>query len=224
MTRCHSENVFPTLGLGWSPPDPIACRIETPRLLIRAYELGDAPEMFEIIRASSDHLLPWMPWSTGHTCVEFTTRYVADQILALGAGEKFTEIGVGIFEKDTGDFIGGTGVHDVRRETASCETGYWVRHDRTGQGYATEACRHIISWALGPQSGGGLGLRRVRIYCSGANGASQKLPERLGLRQEVHQRDDSYIEGIGCTDRLGWGVMADEWDCGTHEIITPAKA
>lgn len=220
MTRCASELNFPRPGLGWRAPEPVVCRLETPRLLVRAYTLDDAPAMLDVVQGSLHHLLPWMAWAPGHTSLAFSTKYVADQMLAQTAGEKFNAIGVGIFEKDTGDFVGGTGVHDVRSDTASCETGYWVRHDRVGRGYATEACRHVISWALSPQDSGGLGLRRVRIYCSGANTPSSRIPARLGLRQEVHQREDYYVDGHGPTDRLGWGVMADEWDTDHHRLTT----
>ena len=219
MTQCASELNFPPPGLGWMAPDPVRIQIETPRLTIRAYRIEDAPEVFEVIRASMDHLLPWMPWAPGHTSVAFTTKYIAEQILSLTSGPKFTNIGVGIFERDTGSFVGGTGVHDVRANTASCETGYWIRHDRVGLGYATEACAHILSWALSEQASGGLGLRRVRIYCSSANAPSSKIPEKLGLTAEVCQRQDYYITGVGPTDRLGWGVLATEWDCQRHRII-----
>lgn len=219
MTHCASELNFPSPGLGWVAPSPVRIDIETPRLNIRGYTLGDAQEVFEVIHDSLDHLMPWMPWAPGHTSVAFTTKYIAEQIMSMTAGPNFTNVGVGIFEKDTGSFVGGTGVHDVRRDTASCETGYWIRHDRVGHGYAREACAHALSWALGEQTAGGLGLRRVRVYCSSANAPSAKIPERLGLTAEVRQRQDYYIEGIGPTDRLGWGVMANEWDCKSHQIV-----
>jgi RimJ/RimL family protein N-acetyltransferase len=209
-------------GLGWTAPDPVECRLETERLLIRAYVLEDAPAVYEAVRASMDHLLPWMAWAPGHTSLAFTARYVADQVLAQRAGPRFESIGVGIFERDTGAFVGGTGVHDVRADTASCETGYWLRHDRVGRGYATEACGRVISWALADRASGGLGLRRVRVFCSAANVASSRIPERLGLTPEVRQRDEVYVPGIGPTDRLGWGVLAGEWDTERHVAVRPA--
>ncbi len=219
MTRCASELAFPSRGLAWRAPDPISVALETERLTIRSYRLEDAPEVFRVIADSREHLLPWMPWASGHTSVEFTSKYLAEQMLARGSGPAFTGIGIGIFEKDGGAFVGGTGVHDARADTASCETGYWIRHDRVGRGYATEACGRVLSWALGDQDAGGLGLRRVRVYCSSGNLASARVPEKLGLTPEVRQRDDYYIEGIGPTDRLGWGVMANEWDTTRHSII-----
>ena len=62
-----------------------------------------------------------------------------------------------------------------------------------------------------------MGLRHVRIYCSAANAPSRRVIEKLGVRQEVHQREDFFVPGVGVTDRLGWGVMTEEWDCRRHE-------
>jgi RimJ/RimL family protein N-acetyltransferase len=224
MTRCQSETNFPAFGLGWSAPQPVRCRLETPRLTVRAYRLDDAETVFRTVNDHRDHLLPWMPWARGHRQTADTVKYIAEQIIATTAGPLFSNIGVGIFERATGDFLGGTGVHDVRPDTASCETGYWIRADRCGEGFAAEACRHILSWAVSDQSAGGLGLRRVRIYCSSANAASRRIPEKLGLRQEVHQREDYYVESLGPTDRLGWGVMAHEWDTARHTVLTAGGA
>ncbi|MFK7759336.1 MAG: GNAT family N-acetyltransferase [Phycisphaerales bacterium] len=218
MTRCNSENNFPLPGLAWLAPTPLRCELETERLLIRSYHLGDADEVFQAIQESREnHLLPWMPWAKeNHHNLESTTKYICEQMISLANPATFNNVGVGIFSKSTGRFLGGTGIHDVRADTASCEAGYWIRRDDIGNGYAKEACARIISWALDTQARAGLGLHRVRIYCSSANIHSTNLINQLELKQEVHQRQDYFIQGVGPTDRLGWGVMNSEWDCINH--------
>lgn len=210
-------------GLGWVAPNPVRCELRTARLTIRPYRLDEANLVNTVVQDSREHLLPWMPWArSGHDEVAGTAKYIAEQILALNAGPGFEGIGVAIFDTATQEFLGGTGIHDVRADTASCETGYWLRADRCGRGYATEACGAIISWAMADPSDGGLGLRRVRIWCSAANEPSSRIPERLGLRLEARQRDECYVEGYGPTDRLGWGVLAHEWDFARHRALTNA--
>lgn len=219
MTHCASELAFPSPGLGWTAPNPVRCDLTTPRLTIRPFRLDEAAELNRAVRASRDHLMPWLPWARSqHEHIAGTIKFIAEQELARTAGPALSMIYVGIFESGTGDLVGGTGVNDIRPDSASCETGYWIRSDRHARGYATEACARVLSWALSDQSAGGLGLRRVRIYCSGANDPSQRIPAKLGLHKEVHQREDYYVEGLGPTDRLGWGVMAREWDCQHHRI------
>lgn len=224
MTRCASETERPEDGLAWRPPPRLAVRVETPRLVLRSYALDDAPAVFEAINTSRDHLKPWLPWVDEHRELAGTVGYIATQVVigsdpsALAAGGARTGLGVGIFERQGGAFVGGTGFNDVRPSPASAETGYWIRADRAGRGYCTEAMRHWLSWLLSPQEAGGGGLGRIRIYCSSANTASRRIPEKLGLQQEVHQRADVLIPGLGITDRLGWGVMREEWDCARHTM------
>jgi RimJ/RimL family protein N-acetyltransferase len=216
MTRCSSEAIYPCEGLGWRPPSPIQAVLDTPRLVIRPYVLEDVAEVHAVVGANRDYLDPWMPWARrDHEIPSGTARYVSEKILDLRRGWPISAIGLAITERSSGRFIGGTGVHDIRPDTASCETGYWIAADAAGRGYAGEACRRTISWALAQQPAG-LGLRRVRLYCSGANARSVRVIEKLGIAREVTQRGDYWVEGHGCTDRLGWGVLAEEWDCAAH--------
>lgn len=219
MTRCANEPEFPAEGFAWTPPAQILpVPLESERLVIRAYELDDIPEVVETIRSNREQLQPWMPWAADEAwSPAHAGKFICEQIIALQDPKAFAAVGLGVFDRATGEFLGGSGVHDVRRDTASCETGYWIRADRRGRGYAGEACARAISWALGPQPAG-LGLRRVRAFCSKDNTASVRVLEKLGLRKELHQRLDYHVPHYGVTDRLGFGVLADEWDCQQHTI------
>lgn len=223
MTHCSSENAFPALGFDWSPPDPLPLRIESERLVIRTYRREDIETLYRVVNETRDHLIPWLPWCrSGYQDMDASTQEIANQIMELRNPMTLHRVIFGVFLRETGELIGGSGIHDIRRDTASCETGYWVHHKHTRKGYTEEACRRTISWAMEDQTHGGMGLRRVRAYCSDRNEASARLLEKLGITPEVHQRDDYFVEGIGCTDRLGWGVLRSEWDCGAHRVITPA--
>jgi RimJ/RimL family protein N-acetyltransferase len=218
MPRCANEQDTGQ-GLGWTPPSPFTIRLETPRLVLRPYELTDAPALHQAVAASRDHLLPWMPWARdGHTDADASAHYITTQIMALRNPTAFTAVGIGIFDRHSARLLGGTGVHGVHRDTACAETGYWIRADAAGRGYATEATGAVLSWAFRPQPADGLALRRIVIYCSSQNHASRRIPEKLGLRLELQQRQDYFLPGLGCTDRLGWGVLADEWDCAANRL------
>ncbi len=224
MTRCHCENEYPATGIDWTPPTSVQCHLETDRLIIRDYTMDDVQQLFNAVNDSREgHLLPWMShWARDqHRTIEFTTKFICEQILMLEKPADFKGNIVGIFEKSTGRFVGGSGVHDIRRDTASCETGYWICKDAIGNGYALEACARTISWALQAQDAGGLGLNRVRLYCSKENTHSSSLIEKLNITAEVFQRADYFIPTIGLTTRLGWGVLASEWDCEHHRALTP---
>lgn len=217
MARCDSETRYPSEGLGWRPPDLTRIRFETERLVIRGYELSDIGALFAAVEACRARLLPWMAWAEkSHRELAETAQFVSNQIMDTRKPETWAKVSLGIFLKDGGAFVGSTGVHDVRRDTASCETGYWIHSDHWGKGYATEACRATISWALRAQERGGLGLRRVRIFCSKENGSSVRVIEKLGVRKELEMPDDLWVDGFGLSTRLGFGVHADEWDTQRH--------
>jgi RimJ/RimL family protein N-acetyltransferase len=126
-----------------------------------------------------------------------------------------------VFDRRTGAVIGGTGFYQLDREAHSAEIGYWLRPSRRGEGLGTEMIRGLITWAFLPASAGGWGLRRLEIYCAGRNIASGRIPKGLGLRQEYHARAARWMEGIGWDDTIGWGVVADEWDCRRSALRTP---
>ncbi len=219
MTHCHSETLTPDTGFAWKEPAALDLRVETERVIVRPYVLDDAQPVFEAVNLSRDSLLPWMPWArTDHHELASTVHYVSQQIVRLSKPLTTEGVGVGIFDKASGQFLGGTGFHDLRRDTASVETGYWIRADRRREGLCTEAMARWLSKMLAPQNSGGLGLRRIRIYCSSGNTPSTRVPEKLALRGEVMQRQDYYVPHHGVTDRLGWGVMHDEWDCVRHRV------
>jgi RimJ/RimL family protein N-acetyltransferase len=57
------------------------------------------------------------------------------------------------------------------------ETGYWLRADSTGHGYATEATACVTGLAFTR-----LGAQRVVVCHDPTNGASEGVPHRLGFR------------------------------------------
>ena len=60
------------------------------------------------------------------------------------------------------------------------------------------------------------------MFISASNTASVGVPEKIGLRREVDQKGEIWVDGIGWDGWLVWGVLAEEWDCGKHELITRA--
>ena len=219
MTRCASEDQYSADGLAWTPPDPLPLPIETPRLVIRAYEVSDAAVLFRTIETHRQSLLPWMPWArVAHKDIEQSLSFILGERMHMRELDKLSRLALGVFDRESGELLGGHGIHDIRRDSASCESGYWLAPTHQRKGLATEATRHMLSWALRPQDEGGMGLNRVRIYCSDLNERSLRIPQRIGLRREVEQREDYYVEGVGLTARLGWGVLASEWDTTAHEL------
>lgn len=88
-----------------------------------------------------------------------------------------------IFDLALTRVLGGVGLH--RPEAAlvtligsgALETGYWLRADATGHGYATEATACLIGLAFSR-----LRAQRVVVCHDPANVSSEGIPRRLGFR------------------------------------------
>lgn len=192
----------------WTAPDPLPLPLETPRAVIDVHRDEDAPALLEAVDASRTRLLPWLPWAgTGHASAEDSLRTI--RAFARERGFAHPEsFSLGIFDRSRPRrVLGGTGfVHvDAKRRTG--EIGYWIRADREGEGLATEVVGHLVSSAFSDW-----GLRRVVIGCDGANRASQRVAEKLGLRRETREVAARWLEGRGWSDHVGFAVLAGEWD------------
>lgn len=198
----------------WTPPTPLPTRFETRRTVLRFWQPEDAPALLEAVDQDRPSLLPWLEWARTDNrnlaeCTFNIERFRRERERKSPPQDNF---GIGIFDRQTGAALGSTGFHRMDLASHHSEVGYFIRADRRREGLCTEAIGGLITWAFTPQDRGGWGLRRIDIFCAGKNLASQAVPRKLGLRQEVNAINKRWVEGIGWDSTLGWGVLADEWD------------
>ena len=196
--------------------------IHTDRLVVRCYQPGDGPAMFQAIDRERASILPWMVWATtDHRSVDDSIHYVETHRRAL-AQPGCREFPMGIYDKRTGDQIGGTGLHRVEPTVRDAEIGYWVVGSRARQGVCTEAIGALITQAFQPREEDGWGLRRVYVMNATANLASRRVCEKLGLRLEARLKHFRYLggeSGPGYYDVLLFAVLCDEWDYGRNRAL-----
>lgn len=206
----------------WTAPNPLPLLFKSERLVIRAFTPEDAQELQSTIEHSRELITPWVPWCrTGHLDVESTLAEIMQFRMEFRKPEHLSRIIMGVYLKSTGQLVGGTGIHLINANCASCESGYWSAVDHTRKGYTEEACRRTISWAMSPKNQGGMGLNRVGLFTSHKNIPSINLISKLKITKEVEQRNEYFDHGLGVTNRLGWGVLVNEWDCEKHCAINP---
>jgi RimJ/RimL family protein N-acetyltransferase len=183
-------------------PGPVY-RVETPRLVLRCWQPSDAPLLEAAVRASLDHLRPWMPWAAD----EPLTPAVRVELLRAFRG-KF-DLGqdfiYGIFDRDETRVLGGSGLH-VRSGPAIREIGYWIHADHVGQGLATEAAGGLTRVAIEIE-----GIPRIEIRCDPANTASARVPEKLGFRHEATLRRILTAPDGSARDGMIWALLAGDY-------------
>lgn len=154
----------------------IPALIETERLVLRCYALDDVPAMDVVIPANRAHLETFLPWAREEPVDTDKRRELVEEFIAkFRAREDFT---MGIFDRSTGEYIGGTGFH-TRQGPGILEIGYWLAADREGQGLMTEAAAALTRAAFSFAH-----AQRVEIRCEPSNERSKRVPQRLGFALE----------------------------------------
>jgi ribosomal-protein-alanine N-acetyltransferase len=97
--------------------------------------------------------------------------------LQAAAGPSEERFGVWVMiERETRAVVGDIGFLGPPGAAGTVEIGYSVIPDRRGRGYATEAARALVDWALRQP-----GVRGVVAGCEKENVASIRTLERLGF-------------------------------------------
>ena len=163
----------------WDGP-PAPYRIETERLVIRAWQRDDAALLKEAIDSSVEHLRAWMPWADDEPqTLEEKTALLEAFRAQFDAAENFV---YGIFSPDEAQVLGGTGLH-ARVGAGGLEIGYWVRASSTRQGIASESSAAVTRAGFEV-----CGADRIEIRVEPRNEASLGVPRKLGFLEEATLR------------------------------------
>jgi ribosomal-protein-serine acetyltransferase len=152
------------------------------RVLLRPYRAGDGMALWEAVDESREHVLPWLPWTDKH-------QTPADsEVWVRNAQSKWIlreDLGFGVWDRVTGRYLGGSGLHRMNWEVPAFEIGYWLRRTAVGQGYMTEAAWMLCRFAFEQMS-----ANRVLICCGVGNHRSAAIPRRLGFVLEGTLRNE----------------------------------
>jgi RimJ/RimL family protein N-acetyltransferase len=156
---------------------------ESERLDIVCPAEEHAPGLHEAILESIEEMKPWMPWAKGDVTVEDCAENLRTAQAAYRSVQDFR---LKLFLRETGEFVGGSGLHRIDWSVPRFEIGFWVRTSMTGHGYITEAVRRISEFALED-----LGAQRVEIRMSTRNVRSRRVAERAGFPIESIMHNES---------------------------------
>jgi RimJ/RimL family protein N-acetyltransferase len=157
--------------------------LATRRLHLEPVSASHAVGLYQAGLASRAQLLPWMPWAREIT-LEGNQHYTAEAERAWSADKEFH-----FAATVDGLVLGVIGLN--RGADRSAELHYWIRSDRTGLGYATEAGRRILQWGAEQ-----LGLQTFTLWAGVDNQTSRRVAEKLGFR-DVGPLPDLKEGGLG---------------------------
>jgi RimJ/RimL family protein N-acetyltransferase len=167
---------------------------ETARLLIRSPMPGDGEPKRRAVSESLESLKPWLSWAQREPTPEKAEEEVRQARVRF---LERTDLQMLLFEKESGELVGGSGLHRIRWEIPKFEIGYWCRKRFEGGGYITEAVHGIAEFAARY-----LEARRLEIACDSRNLRSVRVAESAGFELEARLRDAHAAPDGGVGDLL----------------------
>ena len=175
--------------------------IETDRLILRPFQLSDHGDMLEY--QSNPEVVKYIPWPVR------TSEQVME---ALEKGLKDTKLKqqgdwvlLSIVLKDSNKVIGQLNISLVSEKNKHAEFGYVLNPAFSGNGYVTEACRALLTWAFNNHD-----LHRISAVMDQRNPKSRAVCERLGLRLEATHIEDDFFKGEW-TSTWVFAILKREW-------------
>ncbi|MBP9732101.1 MAG: GNAT family N-acetyltransferase [Candidatus Magasanikbacteria bacterium] len=140
--------------------------IETERLRLEPVSYQYREESFrEFTPEITKFMFPKSPEK-----IEEVDEYLKSAQEKLRMGESFDMV---ILKKDTGEFLGRGGIHDINTKTP--ELGIWIKKSAHGHGYGLEAVAAFKEWV-----DANLDYEYLTYPVDKRNIASRKIPESLG--------------------------------------------
>ena len=146
-------------------------------LVLRRWQIDDAPDIFKAVDKDRNHLEKWLPWVQDTRSVDNSLNFIRGSVAAFENGTKYE---YGIFLRPIKDntkwlLIGAIGVFSRSMEEV-LELGYWLSKGMEGNGIVTFAVKTLMEEAKES-----LGVSRFFIMSHVDNWKSRRIPERLGF-------------------------------------------
>ncbi|HUX35955.1 MAG TPA: GNAT family N-acetyltransferase [Candidatus Paceibacterota bacterium] len=165
-------------------------KIETGNLILRPVSVDDRDSIFKEFTAEITHFMNPVP----PVVPKDTEKFINDSRQKMENGE---EIVFSIFDKSTGEFLGGCGMHHINTPTP--EPGIWIKKSAHGHGYGREAVTALKKWA-----DENLNYEYLVYPAFKENIASRKIPESLGgrIEREVEKKNGAGVPMISVEYRI----------------------
>jgi ribosomal-protein-alanine N-acetyltransferase len=192
-------------------PPPLAARLTTERLVLRAPRTEDVAALRLALRRNSAHLRPWSV-SPGAGEDPSSLTSVSRSVLRYRKEWKHGQAYVLLVtpREDERRIIGRVALGGIQRGALlSAYLGYWIDADHEGRGLMTEAVCEATTFAFES-----LGLHRVQAAVMPRNAASHRVLEKARYRREGLAERYLCIAGVW-EDHVVYAVTAEEW-AGAH--------
>ena len=197
---------YAILKSDWPPEEKKPIHLETERLILRTPRFSDMEEMAVAI----NH--PEISEFSAHIKYPFTI----DDAYEWYKNQSWTESTWGhvtllIFLKETNELVGSIWFRaNIRHKKA--DIAYWIAAKHWNQGFATEACRRMLSYGFEK-----LGFERIEAGIIIGNDASVKVAEKLGMKFEYTGCKEWWREDGKPIDCHHYVMYKEDWERNTKD-------
>ncbi len=174
-------------------------QLEGTKIILRKFKIEDADQVYENVREPSHR--PWAYTIKDPYSLKDAADWIEKTHKDFATREAFQ---FAIVLKDTGEVIGGAGLHSINWNNRKAEVGYLIRKQDRGKGYATEVAKLLLNHAFKD-----LQLNKIGARMFAENEASRKILEKCGFTLEGTFRKERFKDGI-YYDELRYGLLYSE--------------
>lgn len=169
-------------------------------LVMRSFEIEDAPELFRAVCHSRQHLRPWLLWVDATTKQEHSLQFIQRTLHQLHHQEGLV---LGIFHNE--EIVGEIGMHDWNHYLKKAQIGYWIAKEHEGKGILSTCLTRFVDFLFTK-----VGLNKIEIQFITQNKRSAKVAEKLGCKVEGILRDSCMLNGK-LENLVVTGLLKGEW-------------
>lgn len=186
-----------------------------PRILIRPFQERESLVLWQVLHRSREYLGAWLPWigfyQSDDDAIAFIRRAAAQYLTR-------EDFNLGIFDRATGEFLGGIGFHARNWRAGAFEIGYWIRPESQRQGYISEAVKLLATFLFRNWD-----ANRVMIRCDARNERSANVARRLGFVYEGTHRGDTLGANGDLRDTMFFALIRRDFDQVNRDWATGAR-
>ena len=186
--------------------------LETERLILRRFTLGDTEEAFRNY-CSDPSVTTYLTWPT-HGSPE-TTRKLLENWISRYKDRSYYQWAIEL--RSIGEVVGAISVVDWQTEAEAPELGWCIGSRWWGMGLMPEAASAVLRFLFQ-----NVGALRVTARCDSENPKSARVMEKIGMTYEgtlrAHGRNNR-----GIVDEVCYGILREEFDSGAASAFRPMR-
>jgi RimJ/RimL family protein N-acetyltransferase len=175
--------------------------IESRRLLLRPFAMDDCEAVLEY--QSNPDVVQYVPWPVRDASM--VEEALAKALHQTKFENQDDYLSLALVRKSDGRLVGQMNAMYMSEKDQCGEIGYVVNPNFSGQGFATEASKALVSAMFETKQ-----FRRVVARFDDRNLASRAVAVKLGFREEAHFIEDDFFKGQW-TSTLVYATLRDEW-------------